>query len=191
MKMALQIAGTTVIDNSRNLVNTSVDGARITSGTIATARLSGTYPISISGNAATASNGGVTSVNGLTGAVTVEAGGAPTDVDAIGTYRICYYGISSGLGTHSRVNNIGAGATISGSSLRVFSVSTANNTTADTGILFAVRSSGTDVFPTSNTTTLTGTWRVMVATTWVRRILSTDGKSSFFTWYPFLVIRVA
>lgn len=40
---------------------------------------SGTWGISISGNAATASNGGVTSVNGLTGAVTVTgavAGGA-------------------------------------------------------------------------------------------------------------------
>jgi len=35
---------------------------------------SGTWPISISGNAATASNGGVTSVNGLTGAVTVSGG---------------------------------------------------------------------------------------------------------------------
>jgi hypothetical protein len=37
---------------------------------------SGTWSISISGNAATASNGGVTSVNGQTGAVTVSAGGA-------------------------------------------------------------------------------------------------------------------
>ena len=35
---------------------------------------SGTWGISISGNAATASNGGVTSVNGLTGAVTVSGG---------------------------------------------------------------------------------------------------------------------
>jgi hypothetical protein len=39
MTMALQIGGTTVVDNSRNLVNTSVDAARITSGTLATARL--------------------------------------------------------------------------------------------------------------------------------------------------------
>jgi len=39
MKMALQIAGTTVVDNSRNLVNTSVDAARVNSGTLATARL--------------------------------------------------------------------------------------------------------------------------------------------------------
>lgn len=36
---------------------------------------SGTWGISISGNAATASNGGVTSVNGSTGAVTVASGG--------------------------------------------------------------------------------------------------------------------
>jgi hypothetical protein len=39
---------------------------------------SGTWGISISGNAATASNGGVTSVNGQTGAVTVSAGSAFT-----------------------------------------------------------------------------------------------------------------
>jgi hypothetical protein len=39
MKMALQIGGTTVVDNSRNLINTSVDAARINSGTLATARL--------------------------------------------------------------------------------------------------------------------------------------------------------
>lgn len=36
---------------------------------------SGTWGISINGNAATASNGGVTSVNGQTGAVTISAGG--------------------------------------------------------------------------------------------------------------------
>jgi len=39
MKMALQVGGTNVIDNSRNLVNTSVDAARVNSGTLADARI--------------------------------------------------------------------------------------------------------------------------------------------------------
>jgi hypothetical protein len=48
---------------------TNLNASNLASGTVPSARLSGTYGISISGNAATASNGGVTSVNSLTGAV--------------------------------------------------------------------------------------------------------------------------
>jgi hypothetical protein len=51
---------------------TNLNASNLASGTVAAARLSGTYNIAISGNAATASNGGVTSVNGSTGAVTVS-----------------------------------------------------------------------------------------------------------------------
>lgn len=84
--MAIKIANVDVIDNSRNLVN--VNAATIV-GTVTAgifsgsgAGLTGTATgLSIGGNAATAdfavtaANGGVTSVNGLTGAVTVAASG--------------------------------------------------------------------------------------------------------------------
>lgn len=66
----------------------------LASGTLPSGRLSGTYNINISGNAATASNGGVTSVNGLTGAVTVDQSGkANTNgSNASGTWPISVSG---------------------------------------------------------------------------------------------------
>lgn len=66
----------------------------LASGTLPSGRLSGTYNINISGNAATASNGGVTSVNGLTGAVTVDQSGkANTNgSNASGTWPISISG---------------------------------------------------------------------------------------------------
>lgn len=95
------------------------DDAPAKDGTNAT----GTWPISITGNAATAtsattaSNGGVTSVNGSTGAVTVSlpttsnvlAALAGTSVGAVGSYAFL-----------SCTDNtiISAGATKAGSSLR-------------------------------------------------------------------------
>lgn len=53
---------------------------------------SGTWGISISGNAATASNGGVTSVNGSTGAVTVAAGISTVNYnnDSNSTYQMIW-----------------------------------------------------------------------------------------------------
>jgi hypothetical protein len=63
---------------------TSLNASNLGSGTVPSARLSGTYAISISGNAATATNGGVTSVavNGATntGAVTIRGLGLGTEV---------------------------------------------------------------------------------------------------------------
>jgi|GEM_PF-773325 len=66
----------------------------LASGTLPSGRLSGTYNINISGNAATASNGGVTSVNGLTGAVSVDQSGkANTNgSNASGTWPISISG---------------------------------------------------------------------------------------------------
>ncbi len=88
---------------------------------------SGTWNINITGNAATATsattaaNGGVTSVNGLTGAVTVTTS-APTtaqvltatagaSVGAVGTYATCYHTGGGGV-------TVNPGATVAGSALR-------------------------------------------------------------------------
>jgi hypothetical protein len=63
---------------------TSLNASNLGSGTVPSARLTGTYAISISGNAATATNGGVTSVavNGSTntGAVTIRGLGLGGEV---------------------------------------------------------------------------------------------------------------
>jgi len=81
---------------------------------------SGTWSINITGNAATASNGGVTSVNGMTGAVSVTTGvsslngqtGAITNTsqDAVGAVEALLYAIIGAA--------ITAGTTYAGSSLR-------------------------------------------------------------------------
>lgn len=81
---------------------------------------SGTWSINITGNAATASNGGVTSVNGMTGAVSVTTGvsslngqtGAITNTsqDAVGAVEALLYNSIGG--------NLVAGSTYAGSNLR-------------------------------------------------------------------------
>lgn len=111
---------------------------------------SGTWGINISGNAATASNGGVTSVNGLTGAVSVTTGvsslngqtGAITNTsqDAIGAVEALLY---ASIG-----NAPSAGSTYAGSALR-------RNFTAGLG---------TDPFTPNGSlsgSACSGTWRCM------------------------------
>lgn len=100
---------------------------------------SGTWGISITGNAATATsattattattaaNGGVTSVNGFTGAVTVSL--APSGIDAIGSVVLV-----ANLST----SNLFVGQTIAGSS-----VSWATTITASTNLIYTEGSSST------------------------------------------------
>lgn len=111
---------------------------------------SGTWGINITGNAGSASNGGVTSVNGMTGAVSVTTGvsslngqtGAITNTsqDAVGAVEaLLYNSIGGGLT---------AGSTYAGSSLR------RNYTT----------SLGANVFDSNGTisgSACSGTWRCM------------------------------
>jgi hypothetical protein len=145
--------GTTASDARTNL------GVPSTNGTGA----SGTWNISISGNAATAttattattaSNGGVTSVNGQTGSVTT------TTYGGIGSIFI-------GSDTNTIANNTtrAAGTTVAGSTLRTPTTSSYDpgtgiqtvvgplNTRADTSNTF---STGYSVNPS-----LSGTWRTL------------------------------
>ena len=82
---------------------------------------SGTWAINITGNAATASNAGVTSVNGMTGAVSIPSSGAPSTAQvlaatagatagAVGTYAMAQYVSAAGL-------SVSFGGTASGASL--------------------------------------------------------------------------
>jgi hypothetical protein len=145
---------------------------------------SGTWAISITGNAATAtsattattaSNGGVTSVNGQTGAVT------QTSVDSIGSYVVALYAVTHpGDGISSKPLNVGD--TTAGSNLR-YNFSTYLTAPNDfTG--YYIRSYPNTTYGGGGTA-LSGTWRCM-------------GRPSFgwdndlgYIWNPGLFVRVS
>jgi len=109
--MAIKISGSTIIDDSRNVVNAGIvtatsfvgditgtattatnlaDAANITTGTIASARLTGSYDIDVTGTASTASF--ATTSYGLSGspAILISSAGinttsAPTNLYVSGT----------------------------------------------------------------------------------------------------------
>lgn len=115
---------------------------------------SGTWGISITGNAATATsattaaNGGVTSVNGQTGAIT------QTSVDSIGSYIVALYVPGAHPGTNSLPLSIGA--TVNGSTLRYgFTQSVAIS-----DFEANAASVGSTTY-NSGGTALSGTWRCM------------------------------
>jgi len=132
---------------------------------------SGTWGISITGNAATASNGGVTSVNGSTGAVTLDI--VPSSITAIGSILLV---------ANTTTSNYLPGNTIAGSSLYypttitqvttfVFTEGTstlpttafrANLTTIDLMTVSQRNTSGNTGYTVpGGHTALSGTWRVL------------------------------
>jgi len=91
----------------------------LASGTLPSGRLSGTYNINISGNAATASNGGVTSVNGLTGAVTVDQSGKANinGSNASGTWPISISGNANYATTAGSANSASSAGSVAWSNV--------------------------------------------------------------------------
>jgi hypothetical protein len=133
-------------DATQTLTNKSISGAQIDSGTVAVARLgSGTPSASnfLRGDGSwQAVSGGVTSLNGQTGAITNTA------LDAIGSYVIAY----DGAGNTARA----AGSTQAGSSLRKKNGDRiGNNMDGNSSSGFAY----TDASVV--TISATGTWRAM------------------------------
>jgi hypothetical protein len=170
-------AGTTFNGSAARTVDYSTVGAPSTSGTGA----SGTWGISISGNAATAtsattattaSNGGVTSVNGQTGAVT------QTSVDSIGSYTVCLYVPGTHPGTDSKPLSVGD--TTAGSNLR-YNFSTSSAGAND----FTGRYLNASSTYSGGGTSLSGTWRCMG-----RPSYSYDGDLGYI-WNPGLFVRVS
>jgi hypothetical protein len=90
---------------------------------------------------------------------------------------------------NTTTSNVASNGTIAGSSLRFTSASV--NTTTVPADIFAVISSGSTTFPTSNTTALTGTWKNMGG--FCRGRYDVDGGDSGFTyyWFPSLWLRTA
>jgi hypothetical protein len=175
--LAVADGGTGASDASTARTNLSVPS---NTGTGA----SGTWDISITGNAATAtsattaSNGGVTSVNSQTGAIT------NTSLDSIGSYVIAWYV----PGAHPQTNgtSLSINSTVAGSTLRY-------GPTVSTLTVYGDLSSGGNLIAndTSSTyagggTALTGTWRCLG-----RPGYFYDGGTPRWGWYPGLFVRVS
>jgi len=118
----------------------------------------GTWGINISGNAATAtsaSNGGVTSINGQTGAV-INA-----TVNAIGSYVIA--GSTSTGGSASTAVDYAAGVDVAGSTLRRFRATSSTYAASLGGLMQNAERLYAQTRPDigDESCSLTGTWRLM------------------------------
>ena len=142
----------------------------------------GTWDINITGNAATATtattaaNGGVTSVNGSTGAITIPL--VPASIDSVGAILVCVRAvvISSGQDTLGTV-----GETIAGSSLRYgFTMSGITRNDLD-GVAGATLNSAYS----AGGIALSGTWRLISRD----RRVDVDGSTGFH--YPGLWQRIS
>jgi hypothetical protein len=127
-------------DATQTLTNKSISGAQINSGTVAVARLGSGSPSAsnfLRGDGSwQAVSGGVTSLNGQTGAIT------STDLDAIGSYI---------LGRPAGATNYAQNTTFAGASL--FSMGMVGNNVARWSSFYSAFSNAASL------RTLPGTWR--------------------------------
>ena len=152
---------------------------------------SGTWNINITGSSGTS---GVTSLNGQTGAIT------NTNLDAIGSYAGLQYAastISFASGFPPLQNILASGTTIAGSSLRRLNSATGNYFQVGTQFLaaslfsdYTTYSPGFGAPPaaypdTTNTTTMSGTWRLVGGNTWSIQ------NDSYSRWYTLLWVRIS
>jgi hypothetical protein len=151
-----------VIGNSTNAVKFVAPG---TSGNVLTSNGSAWASTAPAG-------GGVTSLNGQTGAIT------NTNFEAIGSYIFAHRGVTNTASTNA-ASDVNANSTIAGSSLRY---NTSNGITqTDTVDIDAVASTA---WPGGGTAP-TGTWRAMC-----RSRLYNSGNESF-VWFPALWVRIS
>lgn len=159
---------------------TSLNASNISSGTVATARLgSGTANSTtyLRGDQTWATvSGGVTSLNGETGAIT------NTGLGAIGSYFVGFDVVSiAGNSTTA------AGATLAGSDLRIQDLFSANSNYMQSSF-FTVDGSGSFIrAPNGGTASLSGTWRRMGPL----RNTSVGALSSSATGVPSLYVRIS
>lgn len=181
---------------------TSLNASNLASGTVGTARLgtgtanSTTY---LRGDQTWATiSGGVTSLNGQTGAID------NTTVGSIGNYVVCYYAVNGpnggGTATYTR-NNYGVGTTAAGSDLRynvlsdAWGGSTNNSYKMETEVVRNGQTPSTTAAPVWNAggTALTGSWRSMSAFSNVTYANSSKSIGPYVSgqWRPALWVRYA
>ena len=169
---ATNVTGTVAVANG-GTGSTTASGARTNLDVPSTggSGASGTWGINITGNAATASNAGVTSVNSQTGAV------VNTSLDSIGSYVVAFHAVTN----TNQGWSLSIGDTVAGSNLRYNVPSPTQISTHDfNGQVNTISSSS---FP-SGGSSLSGTWRCMG-----RPFINNDGES--FSWRTGLFVRVS
>ena len=174
---ATNVTGTVAVANG-GTGSTSASGARTNLGLAIGSDIpsttgsgaSGTWGINITGNAATASNAGVTSVNSQTGAV------VNTSVDSIGSYVVAFHAVTN----TNQGWSLSIGDTVAGSNLRynVPNIPAALQPDFDGSITTLTTS-----FP-SGGSSLSGTWRCMG-----RPLITNDSEN--FSWRTGLFVRVS
>jgi hypothetical protein len=150
-------------------------------GNVAALNLNGSSSTVLYGNGvfAAAAGGGVTSLNGQTGAIT------NTDVDTIGCVMMLYYAAngSGGLNTYITLSTNG---TYAGSSLR-YNPSNLESRGAGT---FLIVKQVTNQNWASGGTALSGTWRSMSSQAWFQK--NNAGCCAYDAiWNPVLFVRVS
>ena len=179
---ATNVTGTVAVANG-GTGSTSASGARTNLGLAIGSDIpsttgsgaSGTWGINITGNAATASNAGVTSVNSQTGAV------VNTSVDSIGSYVVAFYTVyASGF-------QVSIGDTVSGSNLRYNITGSVAPSSLLSNDFVRYVNSGNTTWPSSfGGSSLSGTWRCMG-----RPSVSYDSPSEQYMWNTGLFVRVS
>jgi hypothetical protein len=168
-------------DATQTLTNKSISGAQINSGTVAVARLGSGTP------------GTGNFLRGDGSWQTVPAPAPPTGLDEVGTYTFAIYGVTLPGNVATQHHFLARGTTIAGSSLRVTSRGTINNVTTNSSSDIV---NGTRIglqnntpFPTGNSTTLPGTWRLMDNGHWATTQAS--GYNFLPTWRSLLWVRIS
>jgi hypothetical protein len=168
---------------------TALNGSNVTSGTVAVARLGSGTPSASNflrgdGSWATVS-GGVTSLNGQTGAIT------NTNIDSIGSYIIAL--VTNNAPGNNGVNLYSPNSTWAGSSLRhtfniPFSLSAIGSTVAIFGIGWSVGDTNTYG---GGGTSLSGTWRLLSYAAITNGAFNPNYGTSTRAWYPGLFVRIS
>jgi hypothetical protein len=116
----------------------------------------------------------------------IEAALADVQERDIGSYTTAFYAVSLTLSLNNGAS-IAVGTEVAGSSLRVATSTTSTNTTYYVSP-FETLSAGSNSFPTGNTTTLSGNWRLMTSGSYGRY---TNDDPETYVWYPHLWLRIS
>ena len=181
-------------------INITGNAATATSATSATSATNATNAVNLTGtstaniSSAALATGTASGSNFLRGDRTWQAVAIPsTDFDGVGSYVVAYYGVNSTAATVNNASYLQRGTTVSGSSLRVNSRATSDNIVInfanpqmDAGSFSSFFVANSNVFPTANSTTLSGTWRLMNGGFWTTQ----DSVNNFY-WLPMLWVRIS